>query len=329
VESIGTSYLEKMTKMRLQKISASTIARSLITRAAHPFSTLYPVRHDEIFSPFFIVGSGRSGNTLLRRVITGHPGVYIPPETYVLGSCVRTFEKYSYLDWRILSRIILSMFAFSQDFETFPIQSLHPIYQEIKRYPHEKRSLDQIINAFYVFMLKQAKPSAFIWGDKTPMNSFYLDDIDRVFPRARYIHIIRDGCDVISSYLEMGRYSTTKAAATRWRKAVTVCRNFGMKVPERYLEVRYETLVTQPKSVMRDICEFLDVGFRQSMIEVLPTNEELGDVHSRAHYSDVMKPISRSSVGKGRKKFTVQELREIQSLIGIELLCFGYKAATD
>ena len=60
--------------------------------------------------PFFIVGSGRSGNTLLRAVLTGHSKVAIPPESYVLAKTIRRFRSYSFLNWSLLVRMILSEF---------------------------------------------------------------------------------------------------------------------------------------------------------------------------------------------------------------------------
>ncbi|MGH7573620.1 MAG: sulfotransferase [Longimicrobiales bacterium] len=38
-------------------------------------------------APFFIVGSGRSGSTLLQVLIDAHPNLAIPPESHVYHSC--------------------------------------------------------------------------------------------------------------------------------------------------------------------------------------------------------------------------------------------------
>ena len=44
-----------------------------------------PLHSTVRYMPFFIIGSGRSGNTLLRTILETHPEVHIPPETYVIG----------------------------------------------------------------------------------------------------------------------------------------------------------------------------------------------------------------------------------------------------
>jgi len=259
----------------------------------------------------------------------GHENVYIPPETYVLGPCVNVFKRHSYLDWDSLSSIILSMFAFSEDFETFPTQSLFKLAQEVKLYPPKKRSLDNIINNFYMFMARQVKPNTVIWGDKTPINAFRLHDIDSVFPNARYIHMLRDGCDVISSYLEMGRYPNIRTAAKRWRNATTLCQNFGEKIPDRYLEIRYEDLVTRPYIIAREVCHFINIELDEDMIEKPPEISEFGDIAVRSHYTQVAGKISQDSLGKGRSRFSKKELMEIQSLVGDHLEKLGYKPAYD
>ncbi len=315
--------------MTSRETLVGAFSEKLIRRAAHSLTRTYPLRSNARFSPIFIIGSGRSGNTLLRRIVMGHPDVYIPPETYVLGPCIRTYCRYRHLDWTTLSSLVLSMFALSEDFETFPTQYLHPLYKEVVKYPEEKRSLDNVLNEFYLFMAKHAKPSACIWGDKTPINVYHLDEIDSVFPSARHIHIIRDGCDVISSYLTMGRYPTIQAAATRWRDATIRCQEFGSKVSGRYLEIRYEDLVTRPKATTQKVFGFLGIDFHENLIDKPPRPEEFGDIGVRDQYKTVAKPIFQDSIGKGRRNFAEKELQEIQHLIGDQLLHLGYGAAKE
>lgn len=53
-----------------------------------------PLNNNEDYKPFFIIGSGRSGNTLLRRILTKKNGIVIPPETYVLGKVIRLHKAH-------------------------------------------------------------------------------------------------------------------------------------------------------------------------------------------------------------------------------------------
>src|SRR5438876_7266314 len=70
----------------------------------------HPLHRNEGFRPFFIVGAPRSGNTLLRRFLTSHPDLSIPPETYVLGSCIKVFRANRHLSWELLVELMLARF---------------------------------------------------------------------------------------------------------------------------------------------------------------------------------------------------------------------------
>lgn len=275
-------------------------------------------------SPVFIVGAGRSGNTLLRKILCGSRDLYIPPETYVLGSCVADFERYSFLGWPTVCRIVLSRFAFSPDFDTFPNPLLGGLYQKLCSAPEQEKSCAHIIDSFYKYMAETAKPSAVRWGDKTPHNVFHLESIDSVFPKAQYIHIIRNGYDVVASYMKMGRYDDPADAAERWATAIRKCRDFGRDRVSRYTEVRYETLVAAPYEVTASLCDFLGLRYSPDILDKPPAPEELGDVDRREHYGSVMKPITGDSIGKGRKSLKDEEIARIEPIIAPLMKDLGY-----
>ncbi len=276
-------------------------------------------------SPFFIVGSGRSGNTLLRRLLSDSKSIYIPPETYQLGPSIITFKKYSDLDWGILCKIILANFMLSEDFETFPTPYLRTLYLDLINTPPNTRSASLMISKFYMYMARHAKPSATFWGDKTPLNSFYLGCIDSVFPNARYVHIVRDGYDVVASYLAMGRYRTAAEAAHRWVDSVQNCEKFRKVHPQSCIRVFYEELVTEPMSTMREIFEFLNVELPEDLNFNAGFGDTLGDVDKRPHYASVLQPISTKNIGKGYMSLTREQLCQVKDIIEPLRLSLGYK----
>ena len=83
------------------------------------------------------------------------------------------------------------------------------------------------------------------YGDKTPRYVRKLELISRVFPEARFVHVIRDGRDVALSLLERDwGPKTIEQAASLWRKRVRAGRRAGAILGRRcYIEVRYEDLV--------------------------------------------------------------------------------------
>lgn len=301
--------------------------RNLIEGINRNFRGCYPIKLGEQFRPCFIIGSGRSGNTLLRRIVMSGPDVYIPPETYILGDIIRIFRQYAYLDWDMLTRTVLSAFMLSDDFDTFPTNNFRPLYKHVSTLPRQERSLARILHEIYMYLGACAKPSAKRWGDKTPINVFYLDLIDSVFTDAKYLHIIRDGCDVVASYIEMGRYSTLDLAAQRWLQATSLCRDFGKHRASRYCEFKYEDLVADPATYVERACSFLDITHSNEMLYSSKAIEEMGDIGQRPHYSQASKPISERSVGKGRRSLSRSDLRRLELLIGDRLRELGYPPA--
>lgn len=69
--------------------------------------------------PFFIIGSGRSGSTLLRRILCANPELHIPPETYVLGPAISLWEATEGDAWPVRVGRILDLFERHPEFETF------------------------------------------------------------------------------------------------------------------------------------------------------------------------------------------------------------------
>jgi len=290
-----------------------------------PF-TGYPLHKNEGYKPFFIIGAGRSGNTLLRRILQAHTEIHIPPETYVLGKTIRAFRRNNHLRWEDLVHLTLSIFEHHSEFETFEIEPLQKLSEALISTPKEKRSLAFILNNFYLHHASCHHISFNRWGDKTPMNTFCLERIKSVFPDAQFIHIIRDGCDVVSSYLRAGIYSSVQDAAMRWEKSIKLASSFCHKHSKCCIGVRYEDLVFYPESIVMEICEFLEIDFQEEMLALHVTSGSLGDVQRYSHHSNVLKPITAANIGKGRILMSKKEQEELQKLIGSTLDKLGYRS---
>ena len=288
-----------------------------------PF-TGYPIHRNEPYNPFFIIGSGRSGNTLLRRILASHPSYHIPPETYVLGTICKRYWQIAHMDWNDIVPFIYSYFQFHEEFETFDVGTLSELVRTVQSADTGRRSLAFIINAFYEWHARQRGISAERWGDKTPLNVYALKRLHRVFPKAQFVHIVRDGGDVVASYLEAGIYQSAEEAAWRWRTAVGLCRRFGKANARSYLEVRYEDLVTEPHGTVVRICAFLGTPFDERMLGLPGDAARLGDVPRRERHSEVLKPISADKIGKGRGLLSAEQKRRVDGIIAKQMAELGY-----
>jgi hypothetical protein len=288
----------------------------------------HPLNCSEDFRPFFIIGSGRCGTTLLRRILQASPEIHIPPETYGLEPAAHVYRRGRNKPWPHLVTATLAQYEFSPHFDTFGI-SLRSLARELEAVPAQERSLALIIHKLYEYHGHATGQTFTRWGDKTPYNTFLLPLIPLIFPKAQYIHMLRDGADVAHSFLVSGLNTDLAAPANRWRVAVTEAESFVKNHPQVACTVRYEDLVAAPMDVMSRLCGFLGIGFSESMLNDTSMVETMGDVSAFAHHAAVKKPISAASVGKGRRALTDDQRKQLQALIGPELALMGYAPATD
>ena len=145
-----------------------------------------------------------------------------------------------------------------------------------------------------------------------------------VFPDALFVNIIRDGSDVALSYTKGGIIPNLETAARQWITSVRAAQRFAERYPSICYEIRYEDLVSNPLPTVKALCDFLDLRFHKSMIEYLDHTYYMGDVNRYAHHGNVKKPISTSSIGKGRKEFTSKQKHQVGQIINSELNRLGY-----
>ena len=111
------------------------------------------------------------------------------------------------------------------------------------------------------------------YGDKTPLYMQHLDVLPRAFPDARYVHIVRDGRDAALSMLAMRRKPRFNLSRPRrvgdfacaWQREIRDAQRFGLA--HAYSELRYEDLVVEPEARLRDVCDFLGLGFEPGMLQ--------------------------------------------------------------
>ncbi len=289
-------------------------------------ATQLPLHRDEGFAPFFVVGSGRSGNTLLRRLLEAGGQVHIPPETYVLGPTINLFKQFGTMQWLDLVHLIYSRFEFHRHFEVFGV-SLRPLVLQMINADAGEQSLALLLDRFFRFHGQQTGQTGQRWGDKTPLNSFYLDAIDSVFPDARYIHMVRDGVDVVQSYLAAGLQTTLEDAALRWTQSIDAVQSFSATGKDRYLEIHYESLVTDPQKQLKSACEFLGLSYNPHMIDSNVYAKKNDDVAVFSHHENVRHPVNADSIGKGRRLLNQKQKSRLQELIGGQLERQGYQPA--
>lgn len=232
----------------------------------------------------------------MRRLLMATGQVHIPPESYVLGALCRGHLLTRWLPWPDYVRWALGRFQFHPEFKYFGLD-LRPT--AVRLYEHPGSSLAEVIETVYRDHMRSTHGrDDLMWGDKTPLNTQWLSWIDRTFPQARYVEMVRDGVDVVASYVRTGLQPSSDAAARRWTSAIKSVERLKAAAPERVLTVRYEELVDAPEGELERVADFLGLGAVtvDSALDV-----DLGDTHM-PHLTRSVDPIDPSAVGAGRRE---------------------------
>ncbi|MEO1681189.1 MAG: sulfotransferase [Pseudomonadota bacterium] len=284
-------------------------------------------RHGEALArtglaPLFVIGAGRSGNTLVRRVLMATGEIYIPPETYVLGDIIEGWPRGALLTWQERVWLFCAYFEKHHSFSTFGFNNLDEFARLACALPRAERTLPALIDAFYRNLAAAHGLEGARWGDKTPYNTFHLDALEAVFPSARFLWLVRDGRDVALSYVEAGLFDTLGEAAGRWVEANAACTALAQRHP-RVRRQSYEALVSAPEEVFADLCAWAELTFAPAMLTapIAP----LGDVETLDHHRNVTRPISAASVGRWRSTVDPDAFDELPAEFWAMMDAVGYE----
>lgn len=164
------------------------------------------------------------------------------------------------------------------------------------------------------------------WGDKRPYyrNAIWL--IQRMFPDAQFVHIVRDGRDAVASMKNVPPWDQDSfdARVCAWIEAVDQAREAREKLPaDTFHELQYEHLVTDPKPVLAGLCEFLDEDFDEAMLRPERLADHVVPEHQTWHVL-TRQEVSARSVGTFRDRLEPWQLGLAETVMGERLVAYGY-----
>jgi hypothetical protein len=254
----------------------------------------------------FIIGAARSGTTLL-------------------GDCIAALPEISY------------------HFEPVATKAAARYVAEGR---WSERRARQFYRLVYAWLMRMHLDGDLRFAEKTPRNSCIVGFLDASFPAAQFVHIVRDGRDAALSHskrpwlsaalagsgayepggyplgpyaqfwVEPGRRNEFEATsdlhrcAWAWRRLTENALADCAHLPDdRYLELRYESLVTQPDGEAERVLDFLRIQRTASR---------------DAFRGAVVRTARSDSVGRWRTELSESELAVITSEAGALLRRLGY-----
>ena len=254
--------------------------------------------------PVFIGGCGRSGTTLFKELLNRHSRCACGPETSLYG-------------------LPFNIENIAAPWDMDPAHLL-----ELQR---KSKNLIEFADRFAAEFLASEQKQR--WVEKTPNNVRAIDRLLTWYPKCKFIHVVRDGRDVVCSLrhhpkervidgkiVPVENNHPVERSATRWIKDTTM--GLAYKDHPRCLEVRYETLVSDPESELKRVCAFIDEPFEPAMLDASSdSNQRSGQNLNNA---GAARPISAKSVGRWKTDLRADERGAFVDLAGELMIALGY-----
>jgi protein-tyrosine sulfotransferase len=252
----------------------------------------------------FIGGAGRSGTTLLRAMLDAHPRIRCGPELKVVPDLCQMR-----LSWT---------------------QSLAP---ELDAAGADPDVLDHTLRAAISTLLDGAGEKAPRIAEKTPHNLLFMDLLGRVFPRAVFVHVIRDGRAVAASLIRQKWFNPQTSeplwycanalnAARYWQDTVNAVRGQVAAVEGRYIEVVYESLVATPGREMTRLLAFLGEPWNDAVLQHERSAVSLPGTETSS--AAVSEAVHLRALDKWRDELSPAELAQVIDVAGDTLATLGY-----
>jgi hypothetical protein len=235
---------------------------------------------DQINKPVFVVGSPRSGTSILTWCLGQHPNMFPVPESNWMGAFAISVAIGHQIGAARGDRSILSAMDISQD-ELFAIlgRSINDLILRHRKDLERKREARNIalkLDARWLEATTTAVRPKGRWVDGTPEYSFHICGLRKLFPDAVFVHICRDVRAVVRSMVNFHRVAGINLVANEeeayryWIRTVSAClvaeRAYGPNVVHR---IRYADLIDSPESTMRSLLDFLGEPYIANCLEPL------------------------------------------------------------
>jgi hypothetical protein len=222
---------------------------------------------------FFILGSVRSGTTLLRNILREHPNLICPEETHIF----RWADPFNSNDYKHIYQVGETL-KLHRKMDGINEQDFNHIYD---------RSIDRkdfMINYMELFKKVQGNSDC-RYFDKTPQNIYGLSLIKAYFPDAKIIHIVRNPLNVISS-LKRGRGLLPQniiGAINFWKESILIFNTLRPLLKDNLYELHYEDLANNPATEISNLLKYLgeeQFDMNEIISQVIKTKDSYNDVLS-------------------------------------------------
>jgi len=295
----------------------------------------------------FIMGAARSGSTLLTMLLASHPQATSIGETVATPerkdpnyrcSCGQRARECPF--WKdVIERVAqqgfdLNVADFGTSFEYPKNRFINRVLRAEHRGPTLETFRDGILRmspgwrrqfqaivmqntALFETITKVTESDILIDSSKQPHRLKFLLRIPEL--EIKVIHLVRNGCGVVRSYMKKYGWSVEKSA-DEWRRSIQAEEKLLARLNQsQWYRIRYEDLCSGPITELENLCAFLaldpsgvNLDFRSADLHVFGNNMRLSS-EQKIRLDE-----------KWRIEFNESQKSTIERLAGRELLRYGY-----
>lgn len=212
----------------------------------------------------FVVGCPRSGTTLVQSLLNAHPAVRSFPETHAFMESLADppWDRLGLASRGSTDRIR----SFLEDVDRSVLADEVP--RVAVTWGRLARALVQVLDAM------AAEDGASAWVEKTPDHLEHVDRLETHVPRARFVHVLRNGPDVVASLRDVtrdhpeawgrGRPWSLEECAEKWAEAVRTSLHHADD--EAHLNLRYEDVADDPEATLTSILDHVGLPDRDQVL---------------------------------------------------------------
>lgn len=268
---------------------------------------------------FFIVGRPRSGTTLLRTLFDAHPNVNIPPESQFI---VNLFPKYgkktNWTEKDILSfyKDLLNQWLF--DTWTMDYNTLKKALLSCEG----RNTYGTICKTVYKqYCSLFDKRELLLFGDKNPGYAIYSKLLLKIFPEAKFIHILRDYRDNFASIKNVDfELPVPSLVVQKWKYFFRKFNKDSTVKPDAFYVIKYEDLAKEPEIHMQKLCNFIGIDYNDSIFDFYKKKDEIlkiyppGYIHN--YHSSLGHEINTSRIGIWKKQLSSRQVKLMDATAG-------------
>jgi hypothetical protein len=264
--------------------------------------------------PVFIVGLGRSGTSLTRSLINGHPGFAVAPEIHFLDHWMPRFRR---VDPARDFDVFWSSFVAGKHFPRLQIDAGET------RAAILAQGAPSWMETYRTLLIRHAGARGRSrWGEKTPVYFRHLSQLLGWFPDACIVFLVRDPRGVAASHQVVDTdWADPDPAhvAKSWVQSVRIMQSWASDPRVRL--VRYEDIVAAPTDTLRELFHFLGEDFDP---DVLERRHQVGALRENGSLTPGA-PVSAAHVDKWRERLSSRDVSIVEHIAGGMMECHDYQ----